>query len=32
VKWDLDDWLPMKGKANARILRLIRQLQAEGVL
>jgi hypothetical protein len=32
VKWDLDNWLPMKGKASARILRLIKQLQEEGVL
>ena len=32
VKWDLDNWLPMKGKASARILRLIKQLQEEGAL
>lgn len=32
VKWDLDSWLPMKGKANARILRLLKQLQKEGAL
>lgn len=32
VKWDLDHWLPMKGKVTARILRLIRELEAEGIL
>ena len=32
VKWDLDNWLPMKGKADARILRLVKQLQEEGAL
>ena len=32
VKWDLDNWLAMKGKASARILRLIKQLQEEGAL
>lgn len=32
VKWDLDNWLPMKGKAAARVLRLIKQLQEEGAL
>lgn len=32
VKWDLDHHRAMQGKANARILRLIAQLQDEGVL
>ncbi len=32
VKWDLENWLPMKDKAGARILRLVEQLQKEGVL
>lgn len=32
VKWDLDNWLPMKGRAPARVLRLIRQLEEEGLL
>ena len=32
VKRDLENWLPMKGKASARILRLIQQLQEEGAL
>lgn len=29
VKWDLDNQKPMKGSASARVLRLIRQLEAE---
>jgi len=29
VKWDLDNWKPMRGAASARVLRLIRQLEAE---
>jgi len=32
VKWDLDNRMPMKGKATAKILRLIAQLEAEGRL
>ena len=32
VKWDLDNWLPMKGRAPARVLRLIRRLEEEGLL
>ena len=32
VKWDLDNWLPMVGEANRKILRLIEQLEAEGLL
>lgn len=32
VKWDLENWLPMKGAANARILRLILELVREGAL
>jgi hypothetical protein len=32
VKWNLDDWVPMKGRATARILALIRQLEREGRL
>jgi hypothetical protein len=32
LKWNLDDRLPMKGKATARILELIEQLVKEGVL
>jgi len=32
VKWDLENRLPMKGRASARILALIRELEAEGRL
>ncbi len=32
VKWDLDNRVAMKGEVSERIMRLIRQLQAEGVL
>ncbi len=32
VKWDLDNALPMKGKASRRILELIAQLESEGRL
>jgi hypothetical protein len=32
VKWNLDDRVPMKGRATSRILELIRQLEEEGCL
>lgn len=32
VKWDLDNWQPMKGQANARIEKLLRELVKEGRL
>jgi hypothetical protein len=32
VKWDLENWQPMKGQATARIQRLLRQLVKEGKL
>jgi hypothetical protein len=32
VKWDLDNRMPMKGKASAKIRQLIRELEAEGQL
>jgi len=32
VKWDLENGVAMVGKASARILRLIAQLEAEGLL
>jgi hypothetical protein len=32
VKWDLDNWQPMKGQATGRIERLLRELKAEGKL
>ena len=32
VKWDLDNWQAMKGRATARIERLLRELVQEGKL
>jgi len=32
VKWDLENWQPMKGEATARIQRLLRELVEEGKL
>ena len=32
VKWDLDNNKPMKGKAPRKLLRLIRELESEGLL
>ncbi len=32
VKWDLDNWKPMKGNASLRVLQLIETLQSEGAL
>ena len=32
VKWDLDNRMPMVGEANRRILSLIDELAAEGLL
>jgi hypothetical protein len=32
VKWDLENWLPMKGKANRRLIQLIEELNREGAL
>jgi hypothetical protein len=32
VKWDLDNQKPMKGAATRRILALISELEAEGLL
>ena len=32
VKWDLENRMPMVGKANRRILSLIDELEAEGFL
>lgn len=32
VKWDLDNQRPMKGEATRRILTLIAELEAEGLL
>jgi uncharacterized protein DUF4160 len=32
VKWDLDNRKPMQGKASARVVKLIDQLDSEGEL
>jgi hypothetical protein len=32
LKWDLESDLPMKGRASARVLRLIAELRKEGLL
>jgi hypothetical protein len=32
VKWDLENNVAMKGNASRRVLRLIRELQVEGLL
>ena len=32
VKWDLENRMPMMGIANRRILRLIDELESEGLL
>jgi hypothetical protein len=32
VKWDLDNRKPMKGVASRRVLKLIQQLELEGLL
>jgi cell wall-associated NlpC family hydrolase len=32
VKWDLENWQPMKGEASARIRRLLTELVEEGRL
>jgi hypothetical protein len=32
VKWDLEGWKPMKGRASARIERLLQELVEEGLL
>ncbi|MGB5715605.1 MAG: hypothetical protein WBN81_00745, partial [Gammaproteobacteria bacterium] len=32
VKWDLENWQPMEGKANRRLIQLIEEMDSEGVL
>jgi hypothetical protein len=32
VKWDLENRLPMKGKANRRLLQMLEELEKEGLL
>ena len=32
VKWDLENWQPMQGKATRRLLKIIQDLVSEGEL
>jgi hypothetical protein len=32
VKWDLENWRPMRGDASPRVVKLIRALLDEGLL
>lgn len=32
LKWNLDAWVPMKGKATAKLLKMIADLRKEGAL
>jgi len=32
VKWDLDNWRPIKGRARRRVIELIEALLSEGAL
>ena len=32
VKWDIENWQPMKGEATRRILKYIEELMEEGLL
>jgi hypothetical protein len=32
VKWNLDDWVAMQGKASQRVVRLLEELVEEGTL
>jgi hypothetical protein len=32
VKWDLENWQPMQGRAERKVLQLIQELEAEGKL
>jgi hypothetical protein len=32
VKWDLENWRPMKGRAPLRVLRILLELRREGRL
>lgn len=32
VKWDIENWKPMRGRAPRRILRLIHELERAGLL
>ena len=32
LKWDLDAWLPMKGKSTAKLIKILAELAKEGAL
>ena len=32
VKWNLDDWEPMRGRPTARILEILCELEDEGLI
>jgi len=32
VKWDLENWQPMKGQANAKVKRILEELVRKGML
>ena len=32
VKWDLENWQPMEGRASRGLLKIIEELESEGVL
>ena len=32
LKWNLDDWVPMKGKRTAKLIKMLEALRAEGEL
>jgi hypothetical protein len=32
VKWDLDNWQPMKGQASNKVVQLLKELVKEGKL
>jgi len=32
VKWDLDNWMPMKGQATNKIKGLLKELLSEGLI
>jgi hypothetical protein len=32
VKWNLEDWVAMEGEATRRVIRLLAELEEEGVL
>lgn len=32
VKWDLENWQPMRGKATARVLKYLKELLREGLV